>query len=297
MSQVTAYPTLTLFEELANRERLVLSKIVTLCYFTAFQTLQQGVDHGTPASGVDQKRQMNSGLFSKSRRMFFAKCLRLLKLRFKCGFAKEGDAQNFRWATNCSWSCNIGANIEQWSTLAFEFEVAKIAVHGAIIKIGNVPTQNGSFRLPGKKALLSPKNVGRKLAVDVTENPMERPKKTKKLVLRQKNGTQCSGSFMAQSHCWHCNWWNRKYWSEKWFRSRLQDFQAVDAGDFCCWPTSATSGYSRYTKAAKFRTKKQESSSDFGTKIIQSRTAERANCDWEYRHKNQGLQNDERKVS
>jgi hypothetical protein len=51
--------------------------------------------------------------------------------------------------------------------------------------VENVLIQAKTFHLPGKKALLSKENAGRKIAVDVTESPIERPKKTKKLVFRQ----------------------------------------------------------------------------------------------------------------
>ncbi|MCL2119494.1 MAG: transposase family protein [Planctomycetaceae bacterium] len=64
--------------------------------------------------------------------------------------------------------------------LAFDFGVAKSTVSDTITLVENALVQDGSFRLPGKKALLSPENAGRTLAVDVTESPVERPKKNKK---------------------------------------------------------------------------------------------------------------------
>ncbi len=65
--------------------------------------------------------------------------------------------------------------------LAFDFGVAKSTVSDTIVLVENVLIQNGMFRLPGKKALLSKANAGRKLVVDVTESPIERPKKNKKV--------------------------------------------------------------------------------------------------------------------
>ena len=64
--------------------------------------------------------------------------------------------------------------------LVYEFSVAKSTVSDTITRVENVLVQDGSFRLPGKKALLSPENAGRTFAVDVTESPIERPKKNKK---------------------------------------------------------------------------------------------------------------------
>ena len=64
--------------------------------------------------------------------------------------------------------------------LAYEFALAKSTVSDTMTRVENVLVQDGSFRLPGKKALLSPENAGRTFAVDVTESPIERPKKNKK---------------------------------------------------------------------------------------------------------------------
>ncbi|GHT47208.1 hypothetical protein FACS189454_09400 [Planctomycetales bacterium] len=75
--------------------------------------------------------------------------------------------------------------------LAFDFGVAKNTVSDTILLVENALIQNGTFHLPGKKALLSKENAGRKLAVDVTESPIERPKKNKKNGIQaKKSGTQ-----------------------------------------------------------------------------------------------------------
>ena len=63
------------------------------------------------------------------------------------------------------------------SHLAFDFGVAKSTVSDTIVAVENALIQDKSFHLPGKKALLSKENAGRKLVVDVTESPIERPKK------------------------------------------------------------------------------------------------------------------------
>ena len=73
--------------------------------------------------------------------------------------------------------------------LAFDFDVAKSTVSDTITLVENTLIQNGTFHLPGKKALLEKENAGRTLAVDVTESPIERPKKNKKVgILERKSG-------------------------------------------------------------------------------------------------------------
>jgi len=64
--------------------------------------------------------------------------------------------------------------------LAFDFGISKSTVSDTIKSVENVLIRSGAFSLPGKKALLNAENAGRKLVVDVTESPIERPKKNKK---------------------------------------------------------------------------------------------------------------------
>jgi predicted DNA-binding protein YlxM (UPF0122 family) len=63
--------------------------------------------------------------------------------------------------------------------IAYDFGVSKSTVSDTIVLVENDLIREGRFHLPGKKALLSKENAGRKLAVDVTESRIERPKKSK----------------------------------------------------------------------------------------------------------------------
>ena len=60
--------------------------------------------------------------------------------------------------------------------LAFEFEVGEATVHDVIVWVENTLVKSGKFSLPGKKALLGDSEIDIVL-VDVTESPIERPKK------------------------------------------------------------------------------------------------------------------------
>ena len=65
--------------------------------------------------------------------------------------------------------------------LAFEFEIGEATVHDTIVWVENTLIQSGEFKLLGKKALLKQKeNNIEIIVVDVTESPIERPKKNKK---------------------------------------------------------------------------------------------------------------------
>jgi hypothetical protein len=56
--------------------------------------------------------------------------------------------------------------------LAFDFGVSKSTINDTIVLVENVLIRDGTFPLPGKKALLSQENAGRTLAVDVTKHPI-----------------------------------------------------------------------------------------------------------------------------
>ena len=61
--------------------------------------------------------------------------------------------------------------------LAFEFEVGEQTVRDTIAWVEDTLIKSGKFALPGKKVLLEPDNEIEIVLVDVTESPIERPKK------------------------------------------------------------------------------------------------------------------------
>jgi len=60
--------------------------------------------------------------------------------------------------------------------LAYEFEIGEATVHDTIEWVENTLIKDEKFKLPGKKALLEDADIEIVL-VDVTESPVERPKK------------------------------------------------------------------------------------------------------------------------
>ena len=61
--------------------------------------------------------------------------------------------------------------------LAFEFDVGESTVRDTIEWVEDTLIKSGKFALPGKKVLLEPDNNIEIVLVDVTESPIERPKK------------------------------------------------------------------------------------------------------------------------
>ena len=60
--------------------------------------------------------------------------------------------------------------------MAYEFEVGEVTVHAVITWVEDTLIKSGKFSLPGKKALLGDTDI-EIILVDVTESPIERPKK------------------------------------------------------------------------------------------------------------------------
>jgi len=64
--------------------------------------------------------------------------------------------------------------------LSYEFEIGEATTHDTIVWVENTLVKSGKFRLPGKKALCGEESKIEAVLVDVTESPVERPKKTRK---------------------------------------------------------------------------------------------------------------------
>jgi len=63
--------------------------------------------------------------------------------------------------------------------IAQSYGISEASVCRTIQKVENVLVRSGKFRLPGKKALQASETVFEVILVDVSEQPIERPKKAK----------------------------------------------------------------------------------------------------------------------
>ena len=69
--------------------------------------------------------------------------------------------------------------------LSFEFQVGEATVSDTIKWVENTLVKDGTFSLPGKKALLEDESI-EVVLVDVTECPIERPKKNSESTIQVK---------------------------------------------------------------------------------------------------------------
>jgi hypothetical protein len=72
--------------------------------------------------------------------------------------------------------------------IAQSYGISEAAVCRTIQKVENALVRSGKFRLPGKKALQPSDTVFEVVLVDASEQPIERPKKTKIGITAAKRG-------------------------------------------------------------------------------------------------------------
>lgn len=84
--------------------------------------------------------------------------------------------------------------------LAYEFEVGEATVDDTIVWVESTLVKDKKFKLPGKKALLEDDSI-EIILVDVTECPIERPKKTAAMVFWKKEKTHYkNANYSQQKH-------------------------------------------------------------------------------------------------
>ena len=70
--------------------------------------------------------------------------------------------------------------------IGYDYGVSKSTVCESIQWVENTLKKDSAFKLPGKKALKEAPAVNEYIVVDVTESPINRPKKNKKSIIRGK---------------------------------------------------------------------------------------------------------------
>jgi len=75
--------------------------------------------------------------------------------------------------------------------IASSYGVAESSIIRATKWVENTLIKDGTFKLPGRKALLASDHVFEVVLIDVSESPIQRPKKNRKdTILARKNDTQ-----------------------------------------------------------------------------------------------------------
>ena len=99
--------------------------------------------------------------------------------------AVEKGLRNFGRPTKLNRADQLLMTLMYWREYRTEFHIAQsygiseATVCRTIRKVENALVRSGKFRLPGKKALQSSDTIFEVVLVDVSEQPVERPKKAK----------------------------------------------------------------------------------------------------------------------
>ena len=97
----------------------------------------------------------------------------------------ENGLRDFGRPTKLSRADQLLLTLMYWREYRTEFHIAQSygisesTVCRTIRKVENVLVRSGKFRLPGKKVLQASETVFEVVLVDVSEQPIERPKKAK----------------------------------------------------------------------------------------------------------------------
>jgi hypothetical protein len=97
----------------------------------------------------------------------------------------EKGMRDFGRPTNLSRADQLLMTLMYWHEYRTEFHIAQsYAINEATVcrtiqKVENILGRSGKFRLPGKKALQASETIFEVVLVDVSEQPVERPKKAK----------------------------------------------------------------------------------------------------------------------
>ena len=107
----------------------------------------------------------------------FKKMLDVLRIAYKEKHKQRGRHSKLSLEDQLLLSLKYWRQYVTQKELAFEFEVGEATTHDIIVWVEDTLINDGAFSLPGKKALLEDNEIEITL-VDVTESPIERPKKT-----------------------------------------------------------------------------------------------------------------------
>ena len=116
------------------------------------------------------------------RRATFARAIEILNVKYAEEHAK--NVRNSGRKPKLSMEDKLVATMEylrEYRTLAHigaSYDIDESNVQRIVKWVENVLVKDGTFRLPGKAALLEPDGDYEIIQIDATESPIERPKKT-----------------------------------------------------------------------------------------------------------------------
>ena len=112
--------------------------------------------------------------------------LEILREAYALKHSKGGRPSKLKMEGQLFMSLKYWRQYVTQKELAFEFDVGEATAHDVIVWVEDTLVKSQKFSLPGKKALLDEDSEIEAILVDVTESPIERPKKNNRTGIQAK---------------------------------------------------------------------------------------------------------------
>jgi hypothetical protein len=119
------------------------------------------------------------------KRTTFEKMLEILRPKLVVKLAKGGRRPTLSLEEILLATLEYWREYRTYAHIAASYGIHESNMYRIIKWVEDVLIKDGTFSLPGKKALLRSDMEYEVVLIDATESPIERPKKTTKMVLRQ----------------------------------------------------------------------------------------------------------------
>ena len=123
------------------------------------------------------------------KRTTFEKMLDILSAKFKVNHAKGGRPRKLSLEEMLLATLEYWREYRTYAHIAASYGIHESSMYRLIRWVEDTLVKDSSFSLPSKKALLKSEVEYEVVLIDATETPIERPKKTAKVVFRQEKAT------------------------------------------------------------------------------------------------------------
>ena len=117
------------------------------------------------------------------KRETFEKMLEILRVAYAKKHKKRGRKLKLSLEDQLSAALEYWREYRTYARIALDFGIDESNMYRGILWIEDALIKDGTFSLPGKKELLKNDVEYKIIAIDATETPIERPKKTKTILL------------------------------------------------------------------------------------------------------------------
>jgi hypothetical protein len=136
---------------------------------------------------MEQREDKTAGLSDQEfkrligvKRKTFAKMLSILEAAYKVLHSRGGKPPKLSVRDKLMIALEYWREYRTMDHIGLDFGVCKSAICDSIHWVEDILVKDGTFSLPGKKALRKKTDKVNYLVVDCTESPVERPKKRQK---------------------------------------------------------------------------------------------------------------------